>query len=271
MSYFSTVKESFDPDKNITIADRCAVPIPILIPARNEIDFIRNTLNRLSKEVEPIVLANACIDGTAKAARDFGATVIECVEEGKMPALQEGMRYLGNRSIEPFITLDADSGPVIGRLWHKEMMEGLNKIPNRPAVVIGPVLFRGGPGFVTNTWDNISRNFIQFKNKNKNYSGYFSGRNMLIYPKTPTVVDKLLALKNFWPGEDYAIKDVIVDNGGHTIKLSSIFAAVFSDASRNTKLWQRMKLHNNEIRERKRASYRRDAPAGAIRYFRSPP
>lgn len=241
---------------------------PVLIPARNEEEHIAQALSSLPKDIEPIVLANGCTDNTVAIAHGFGATVLERPDEGKMPALQDGIKYLGDRALEPFITLDADSFPLFPSRWSQSMLAGLKHTEERPAVIVGPVVFSGGPGFAANAFTTVQRYRAQVRTRTENYQGFFAGRNMLIHPVNQKVVGALLELENFWPGEDYAIRDTVVENNGTTYKTTSPSAAVVSDAARNPTLRQILFGDKQETRSRTKQSYISDRPQGAIRYFR---
>src|SRR5438874_618123 len=86
----------------------------IIIAARNESRHVGESLDALSQQtynVEPIVVVNGSADKTADIARTAGAFVLES-EEGKMRAIQAGLRYLGRRALEPLLILDADTRPL---------------------------------------------------------------------------------------------------------------------------------------------------------------
>lgn len=87
-------------------------PIPVVIPARNEEAVIGRTLHRLLRGAEPgelqvVVVCNGCTDGTARAARRFGATVrvLELDQAGKAGALAAGDAEVPGF---PRLYLDAD-------------------------------------------------------------------------------------------------------------------------------------------------------------------
>jgi glycosyltransferase involved in cell wall biosynthesis len=116
--------------------------IPIIIAARNESQQIGETLDVLSRQthtVEPIVIVNGSTDRTADIARMAGARVLES-EEGKMPAIQAGLRYLANRAFEPLLILDADSKPL-SKNWSERLTSELRNLPEeQPAIVWGPYI-----------------------------------------------------------------------------------------------------------------------------------
>ncbi|PWW64099.1 glycosyltransferase [Actinokineospora spheciospongiae] len=84
--------------------------VSVVIPAHNEAGVLGRTLHALLSGAEPgeldvVVVANACTDGTADVARAFGVRVIDTEVPGKVPAL-----LLGDRSCAGFprLYLDAD-------------------------------------------------------------------------------------------------------------------------------------------------------------------
>ncbi len=77
---------------------------PVIIAAFNEERYIGGTLQALpAAEVEPIVAVNGSTDSTAEIARSFGATTLEFEDQGKLPAQQAALRYLGDRALEPVL------------------------------------------------------------------------------------------------------------------------------------------------------------------------
>ena len=241
--------------------------IPILIAARNEASWIGRTLDSLPRDgVEPIVIPNGCTDNTAEIAESFGATVLNCPAEGKMQALQAGIRYLGKEAIEPFITLDADARVLFPSRWAGRLLRERARVDNdSSAVAIGPTLYRGkGFGSVVRTARHF---YVQHRDHYQNSRGYYCGRNMLIHPVRADVVEGLLALGPLWPGEDRAIKDVIVNHGGNAFKSVNLLAAVASDGTRLPGLGillgpdGRRNSHTQLI-----ASYLAEAPPGSMPY-----
>lgn len=185
--------------------------IPVLIPARNEVDHIDNTLYALSRQatsVEPIVIVNGSTDRTADIARLTGASVIES-PEGKMPALQEGLRYLGKRALEPVLILDADTKPLT-RNWSKHMSIELNSLPrSTPAMVWGPYAYKGEinpllAGLFTATTAQVS-----WADRHQDRPRTIRGGNTGLLMKQDDLLEEILSLDNYWPREDVAIFDTM--------------------------------------------------------------
>src|ERR1700694_2186831 len=121
------------------------MPVPVIIPARNEAEHIGASLEALSRQtysVDPFVVVNGCNDETPDIARSMGAMVLES-KEGKMPAIQEALHYLGKRALSSLIILDADTKPL-SRNWSDRMVRTMQGLPTeKPAVIWGPYLFHG--------------------------------------------------------------------------------------------------------------------------------
>ncbi|OLR90791.1 glycosyltransferase [Actinokineospora bangkokensis] len=84
--------------------------VSVVVPAHNEAGVLGRTLRALLDgaapgELDVVVVANACTDGTADVARAFGVRVVETAEPGKANAL-----VLGDRACTGFprLYLDAD-------------------------------------------------------------------------------------------------------------------------------------------------------------------
>lgn len=243
--------------------------IPIFIPARNEEAHIGDALLRLPIE-DVTVLANGCTDRTVEIAHYFGARVIERQEAGKLPALQEAIADLGKQATRSFVTLDADSVPLFPRRWVSSLASSLKNIDEQqPAIVVGPTLFVKGPGFAANAHRTLDQYRKQFTTRKQDFRGSFAGRNMLIRPGADAVVDALLELEHYWPGEDYAIRDTIMEHGGTTYKDPSPLAGVATDAARYANLRDTLsKTKQHALRSRLKQSYIDDRPFGARRYFK---
>ncbi|HVS58619.1 MAG TPA: glycosyltransferase [Candidatus Saccharimonadales bacterium] len=243
------------------------MPLPVLIAARNEAQWLRGTLTSLPRDgVEPIVIPNGCTDDTAAIAENFGATVLNCPEEGKMQAIQTGIRHLGQRSVEPFVTLDADSQVMFPQHWLGTMLrERSNVDVTRPAVVIGPTVYRGiGLRALVGTARLF---YLYHQQRLEKDLGPYCGRNMLIDPHRADLVAALLDLDKLWYGEDQAIKDIVVDHGGNSLKSASLCAAVRSDGSRLPSVWSCLipggfqRAHEEVVK-----SYLAEAPPGSRPY-----
>jgi glycosyltransferase involved in cell wall biosynthesis len=242
------------------------LPLPILIAARNESRNIAATLQALPRDAEPIVLANGCTDDTAEIASSYGATVLSFEEQGKLPALQAGIEHLGRRALAPFITLDADTRPLIKNKWLDQMQLAREAFgPKQPVCIVGPAVYTE-MDLIAGSWRNVGHWRNQIKTRDEPNAGFFSGRNMLLHFTDNDSLDEALALPHIWPGEDVALKDVVVNHGGQARKLLDPRAIVLTSGERYPGLVARLKQGKQKCTEWCWQSYLREAPADAITY-----
>lgn len=241
----------------------------VLLAVRNEGDGLRRTLDSLPRSVvQPIIIPNGCTDDTEAVAHEYqqekGAIVVPCDEEGKMRAIQAGIRHLGSAAVEPFLTIDAgDSRPIAGSKWPNAMLKARRHLPaNRPAMVIGPLLFRGGDNPLLMTAGFHMRQFLsRWESDNDDNKGQYRGTNTLVHPLCNSVVASLLELDNYWPGEDQAIKDEVVHtHGGTVLKSSNPFAIVETDGSRMPGIMRRLRDSPQSASYNVWRSYMNEAP-----------
>jgi cellulose synthase/poly-beta-1,6-N-acetylglucosamine synthase-like glycosyltransferase len=95
--------------------------VVFLIPAHNEEDVIIDTLKSIDAEFregdEIVVVADNCKDKTRELADNYGATVLERIDEvnkGKGFALDFGLEYLRKKHCQVIIIVDADCMLVKG-------------------------------------------------------------------------------------------------------------------------------------------------------------
>ncbi len=235
--------------------------IPVLIPACNEEIFIRGTLQCLPRSTEPIVIANGCTDATVRIAQECGATVLEISGKGKMPALQRGLRYLGDRALQPILLLDADSA-LLSAQWPNVMVHALTSGEPQPTMVGGLVYF-------ARRIDPVSGFVYSFKpvlDAHRKNKPHIRGANLGLFIHNHDMLDRLLGLPNYWPGVEPAIVDTFENHGGNVVQSFDPRTIVKTDGSRLTSLATRIKrgpdyTHNHFV-----DSYNRDAPPGSIKY-----
>jgi len=234
---------------------------PVLIAARNEAEHIGRSLAALPRDVEPIVIPNGCEDNTAEIARDYGATVLRCDVESKVRALQTAVWHLGERATEPFIIMDADTRPMQPKNWLSKMLQARrNLAADKPAIVAGGVKFEGG---ASPNFHSLRFSAKQFITRHDATRGEFRGNNLLLHPQNHSTVNDILRLGLVWPGEDLALKDIILRNGGAGIKTVHPRATVYSDGSRLLSMhdWIHASSHNPTS-----SDYSVDAPPGHVPY-----
>jgi hypothetical protein len=236
--------------------------IPVLIPARNEAAHIATTLGSLPEEAEPFVIPNGCIDDTAAIAEGLGATVLNGSPEGKLPALQFAINHLGERAIEPFVSLDAETRPVLPNKWLSTMLKARGKLdPERPAIVTGPYFFEGlNP--VTLALKNTLHCY-DLLSLHRNPGWAMSGTNMLFDLQDETTIQHVLELPHIWPLEDKAIRGVVVRRGGMVANTIHPHALVLTDArDRATSLYTKLRYNQPPPG----SSHLADAAPGSIPY-----
>lgn len=239
---------------------------PVLIAARNEAENIGRTLKCLPRNIEPIVLANGCEDNTVNIARDFGVRVHELDQPGKLPALQQGMKLLGNRALEPFVTLDADTRPLVAQRWINALRVSRDELPkDKPAVVIGGLLLKtkNPVSAALHSAAHARRHFIYSTDPD---NGTFSGANMLLNLHDDETLERVLAMPHIWPGEDVALKDVVVDQGGKSLKTLKPCSLAITSGMRFLKMRDRYRLGLEATIQTIHNSYLIDAAPGSVPY-----
>lgn len=238
--------------------------VPVLIPARNEEAHIAITLTSLPEEAEPFVIPNGCTDDTAAIAEGFGATVLDGSPEGKLPALQLAINHLGERALEPFVSLDADSHPVSPDEWLGALLSARAELdPQQPAIITGSHVYEG-----LNLVRLIFKN-LRYKRDIRKYSANpnfaISGANMLFDLQTEEVVRAVQELPNIWPLEDKALRDVVTEHSGNVSNTIRPEARVVTDASdRAPSLFGKYLRRNSPTLM---DTYSADAAPGAISYW----
>lgn len=215
------------------------------------------------------MLANGCSDATVDIANSFGVTTLEVESRGKMHAIQAGVGFLGARAVtEPFILLDADSYPVFPNKWVNALQcARVDHIDGDvPAVVVGSFVYRNGAGLVSNTVRSAAHAYKHFKWRDQQYGDGFYGRNMLFDLQSPELRDDIMAMRNYWPGEDEALKDKVLQYGGGVYKSSDVAGLVSTDASRVPSIFARIKMGKKGIAEYFVDTYHQDKPDDAVSY-----
>lgn len=247
------------------------MPIPVLIAARNEASHIERTLKALPRNVEPIVIPNDCKDNTVEVieriADDYGVKVLHDSPAGKLPALQFGVRKLGQRAIDPFITLDADAYPIFRNKWVDRMVQARKGVdPSRGAVVVGPSLYVHDIDPVSALWHNLGTWKALFKYKNDPNHGA-NGRNMLIDLKNKNNLHYFLTLPHKWPREDALIKDKILEHGGSFVKITHPHAIVATSGERYPGIITRLRAGKIAAGEMVKQSYLEEKVEGSSPYI----
>lgn len=196
---------------------------PVLIPAYNEAGRIRQTLETLPRAItQPIVIANAAKDETVAVAEQAGAETISIGQQGKMLAIQAGIRWLGEKATEPFVVLDADTRPCFPARWLSVMTAGLRPDEGRPAALASAILFTDTDPLNSLVWslNRRARHVPRTNHANAELSpggklmAAQCGPSMSFYSHNQELVDAILQMPNYWPGEDLAMAQQVFDHGG---------------------------------------------------------
>ncbi len=180
--------------------------IPVLIAARNEADYIGKTLDMLDPlTVEPLIVVNDSHDDTANIARSTGANVIEINEPGKLLAIQHGLKYLGRSALSPLLLTDADTYPVYPKKWAKHMLSGLRNDRNVASGLY--IACEDEPGLNRSVLSALRLANVFAKLLTN--TPHASGTNMVMKIESPEMLEELLEMDNFWPGEDLAIMNLV--------------------------------------------------------------
>jgi len=206
-----------------------------LIAAHNEEARIGRVLEALPQDVKPIVATNGCEDQTADIARDMGAITLDLEEQGKLPAIQYGLRFLGSRAVgDPILMIDADCWPVFPKQWAASMSQHMLSNVN-PAftgvVTTGPNIARAGPSVASNVLRSGRRYVRQWQFVMGDHNQrLWRGSNMGLVLHSQRQLDALLDMPHFWPGEDHAIKDAMERMGAIATQSVHPFSAVYQEA-----------------------------------------
>jgi biofilm PGA synthesis N-glycosyltransferase PgaC len=125
-----------------------AVPVTVLVAARNEADRIQETISYIGRQdypgpVEVLVVDNGSTDGTRAVAEAYGAATgqrVRCIDEprpGKSHALNTGLAAVATELV---ITLDADTLPHPQAI--RQLVARLLNAPPDVQAVAGSVLVR---------------------------------------------------------------------------------------------------------------------------------
>ena len=243
--------------------------VPIVIAARNESKNIGLTLNTLANQslkVQPVVIVNGCTDKTADIALEYGAKVLES-EEGKIPALQSGFRFLGKRAIEPVLILDADTRPM-SRHWNARMTSELLTLPSKaPSMVWGLYLFQGEINPVLGTLFSLTSMYVSWTDRQKNTPRTIRGGNTGLLLRNKEVLEEFLALDNYWPRDDVAIFDILKKHGANHKVVFNSEARVITSGYRTADTLRRMLISHKHPSKVMDESYEADAPLGSKPYY----
>jgi len=215
--------------------------------------------------VEPIVVVNGSEDMTAQVARSYGAVVLES-SEGKMPALQAGLGYLGRRALEPLLILDADSRPLINKL-SPCLVRAIVSLPNnQPAIVWGPYIFKGEINPLLGATLSGSSMMVSWQDRHRERPRTIRGGNTGLHIKSSQLLKELLELDNFWPRADVAIFDSVRQNQGEYSVVFKPDGWVLTSGKRISKMLKKIVFERQHPSLVTDATYAAEAPAGSRAY-----
>jgi glycosyltransferase involved in cell wall biosynthesis len=233
---------------------------PVIIAARNEEAYIGKTLATLdARSVEPLVMVNGSDDATARISKEFGTQVFELPEAGKLPALQEAVRSLGERALGPLIFLDADSRPLFPRRWAAALTHKL--LDTSPAATAGMLSYGQGSPINNAAWSaKCVYNGLAAK---VSQSPRFSGANMAVRLHDQPTLTRFLEMPHIWWGEDRAIGRMIALQNGNLAQVVDPRAMVVTSARYSVSLGERIMLGHEAAAQKIRQGYMQRAPAGS--------
>lgn len=234
---------------------------PVLIPARNEATGIQRCLDSLPDDVTPIVIVNGCTDNTAKIAREAGSLVIELDEEGKVPAIQAGLRHLGRQALDPLLMIDADSRPI-SKQWSRVMTRSVAETIQVPQLVGGLVYFTKG----IDPLSGVVRSMKPVFDAQRNKKPHIRGANVALNICKDALLEKLMYMPNYWPGVEPALVDTFEEMDGKTNSVFHPQSIVLTDGSRLSSLLTRVQKGSVFTHEHFNDSYEIDAPIGSTSY-----
>lgn len=238
---------------------------PVLIAACNEAPYIGQTLDRLdAASVEPMVVANGSEDATAEIARSYlpDSHVIELADMGKLPAVQYGLKRLGERALEPVLLLDADSYPVSTARWERSMRRSV--AGEQPAAAAGLTGFHGD---ISNGVIRSGRRFQQAieARKTGNFTGTY-GANMVLRLANRTMLECVLSMEHTWPGEDRYLASVVREQGEFTQVISPA-SLVLTSSRWLPSLRQRLQVGQKAAGDIVKDDYANRRAPGVTHYF----
>jgi glycosyltransferase involved in cell wall biosynthesis len=241
---------------------------PVIIAARNEAEQIGYTLDSLSKQAagaEPVVIVNGSTDNTPDIAREAGAIVLES-EEGKMPAIQTGLRYLGKRALDPLLVLDADSHPF-SKNWTRRMTNEMQSLPEeQSAIVWAPYIFNGEINPALGAFFSATSMQVSWVDRNKEHPRTIRGGNTGLFMKEYELLESMLSLPNYWPRQDVATFDTMMKHDSTHKVVFHPEAWILTSGYRINNTLKRIikeRRHPSKVTD---GSYANEAPAGSQPY-----
>jgi poly-beta-1,6-N-acetyl-D-glucosamine synthase len=196
-----------------------AVPVTVLIAARNEAERIQETISYIARQdyqgpIEVLVVDNGSADGTWAVAEAYGAATgqpVRCISEprpGKSHALNTGLAAVGTELV---ITLDADT--LLHARAVSQLVARLLNAPPDVQAVAGSVLVRNSRDSLwtrMQEWDYFL-GIASVKRMQGLYQGTLVAQGAFSLYRTQAVLEA-----GGWPdaiGEDIALTWQLMRNG----------------------------------------------------------
>ncbi|HET6924752.1 MAG TPA: glycosyltransferase family A protein, partial [Candidatus Saccharimonadales bacterium] len=200
-------------------------PVPVIIACHNEQRSLPVTLTALARQeqaVLPIVVDNDSTDRSAEIADRFGARVLFEPRRGKMLALQRGiLSVLDNPALSDRPLLFTDADTVMPAGWARHMAGQVSR--RKDSMITGLRIFNRAEKPAQLAINGMRTAYVMGKNVKRSMTRQTPvavGQNMALSPlDRGPLGDAILKLPNYWPCEDAAIRDEVLDNGG-TVRLS---------------------------------------------------
>ena len=257
---------------------------PVIIPSYKGREYVDSVITALPEQYfRPIVAVNGEDDGTVDRALELGAEAFTSPEQGKMPAIQEALRRLGQDAVHPLVIMDVDTRIIRPEKWYSEAQKALEISGDRPLYMTGPIVFTHRNALEaalrTARYNQKSLSGREYHHPQDGAAPINShyGPNTLLHLKTHGALRDTLDLPNYWPGEDRAVADVILNNGGvfrqnhstdmlASTPLSEAYPPIGKAAVR--KVRNMLGLGKEQNRQHTLSNYVQRGPNGSVPYAR---
>lgn len=239
---------------------------PVIIPAFQAESTLESVLGALPRgDCDPIIAFNGPTSPHAlDIASSFGVQHFIGETRGKLPAIQETLRRLGDKAIQPCMVLDADTRPVFPKAWLRTMLAALHPETKTPVSISGLVVFDIGTRMPITSLARTSSRLLKAY-MNKAYGCY--GPNVALHIQNKDVLSSILDLPHYWFGEDRAMADKIIEHGGsHQNVLHPLTLARTPLSLSHSSIWWRL-IHGPDLARKQLVhSYEQRGPAGSTTY-----
>lgn len=224
---------------------------PVLIAAYNEADRIGQTLHALDQATtEPFVIVNGVegAEDTMRVAEEYTSHVYRRPEQGKLPALQYGLRQLfqydADADKNPILFTDADTQPVIPEIWAPTLGEAV--VGKQACAAAGIVFFHEGSRV-----DSTLRNTRRVLEALATVRGYTLkpayGANLAInFAGDQDRIEQVLDAPHVWPAEDRYLAYLMAGDERRFSQTKWLGAAVMTSARYLRPLREKIGMHKRE-------------------------